>query len=419
MAFKDKLASFFGFGPEPELEDDATPATEAAAIPALPAASAPEAEISDEQQGLIFDRVVEVFNEALPSFLAQSVDKEKQKTALYNALDQGSKDYLAQVRATALAHCQGQWTAEREKLIGEANDLKKRVQELEQKHAQTQEKRMSADRQKRALSDRVHDLEMQVQKLEAEKEQYEIESKCMVNKTKAAAVLEKEIEELRAENNELRAARLANTLLDAPTAEPLAASTEEIDQLKSELESAKNELESTKADLETTKAELESAKTELETAKADLAQAKELEANDPGITREELEEIEEKISHFDEIKSKLDARIDKLKESLRSSQSQVKALQKANADTLHAHAQEVKRLREELAEALKAAPEPAIEEVPESALANELMSDTDWLVASPPNTPSMRPPEDREFGYQPPQRKQPQPRNDAQMSLFD
>ncbi|MDE7375793.1 MAG: hypothetical protein K2N16_02980, partial [Muribaculaceae bacterium] len=82
-------------------------------------------------------------------------------------------------------------------------------------------------------------------------------------------------------------------------------------------------------------------------------------------------------------------------------------------------AQEMKHLREELAAAYKATPEPAIEEVPKSALATELMSDTDWFVASPPNTPSMRPPQDPDFGYQPPHRKSHQPRNDAQMSLFD
>lgn len=415
MAFMQKLAALFGFGPEPELEDDTVPAAEAASprtsVPTSTLADAPEAEISTDQVNLIFNQVVEVFNHTLPSFLAQSVDKEKQKAALYNALDQGTKEYLAEVKASAITHCQAQWAAEREKLLAETADLKKRADELEEKRAQMQEKRMSADRQKRALSERVRDLEMQVQKLEAEKEQYEIESKCMVNKTKAAAVLEKELEELRTENNELRAARLNGDASPAPSSAP-AISAEEIDELKSQLETAKAEAEATKTELEQTKSELEQTKSELEQTKAQMPE-------DPGITREDLEEIEEKISRFDEVKSKLDARIEKLKDNLRSAQNQVKSLQKANVDALNAHAKEVKHLREELAAAYKAAPEPPIEEVPESALANELMSDTDWLVASPPNTPSMRPPEDPDFGYQPPQRKSHQPRNDAQMSLFD
>lgn len=415
MAFMHKLAAAFGFGPEPELEDDATPAVEDASprarISVQAVANAPEAEISDPQVNRIFERVVEVFNQALPSFLAQSVDKEKQKTALYNALDQGTKDYLAEVKATALTHCQAQWAIEREKLLAETADLKKQAEELEQKRAQIQEKRMSADRQKRALSERVRDLEMQVQKLEAEKEQYEIESKCMVNKTKAAAVLEKELEELRNENNELRAARLTGDASPAPSAEqPF--TTEEIEALKSELETAKAEAETAKAQLEQAKSDLTQTQSALEQAKAQMAEY-------PDITNEELNEIKEQISRFGEIKSKLDARIEKLKDNLRSTQNQVKSLQKANVDALHAHAQEVKHLREELAAAYKAAPEPPIEDVPESALATELMSDTDWFVASPPNTPSMRPPEDPDFGYQPPHRKAHQPRNDAQMSLFD
>lgn len=412
MAFTQKLAAIFGFGPEPELDDDTTSAaaeTSQQASPSLSPGEVPDAEISAEQESRIFEQVVAVFNEALPTFLAQSVDREKQKAALYNALDQGIKDYLASVKTAAMGHCQAQWAAEREKMVEEAENLKKRAEQLEEKRSQIQEKRMSADRQKRALSERVRDLEMQVQKLEAEKEQYEIESKCMVNKTKAAAVLEKELEELRNENNELRAARLKS---DSTLNADVSSYKEEIEALKSELEQAQAEAASAKSELEATKSELAATLTELE-------QVKESMPEDPGITREELEDIEEKISHFDEIKTKLDARIESLKDSLKKAQKQIKSLQMANVEALHAHAQEVKHLREELAEALKAVPEAPIEEVPESALANELMSDTDWLVASPPNTPSMRPPEDSDFGYQPPQRKHHMPRNDAQMSLFD
>ena len=185
-----------GFADEPDFEidefaepenDNDTPAAE------TPAAMGDTDHAYDDMREAIFGHVVAVFNEALPDFLARSVDPEAQRRVLYEKLDQGIKDYLARIGADADSRCEAKWASEQVNLRAEMETLKLKAEQIEHERAELKQRQLSADRQKRALSDRLKDLESQVGNLEAEREQYELENKSLLNKLKVVSVQHPEL----------------------------------------------------------------------------------------------------------------------------------------------------------------------------------------------------------------------------------
>lgn len=197
MSFFSKMLNAVGFGSDNIEDEEENALTPDADTPAIPAAAPDIPE--DEQQMVtrIFDKVLEIVNSSLPDFLAKSVDPQKQKQYMFDALDESVKIYIRSLDQAARQRCETLWQQERLNLQAEMDRLKDQAKQLEDKRNQLTERQLSADRQKRALSERVHDLESQVLKLEAEKEQYELENKSLINKAKVAAVYEKELDELR------------------------------------------------------------------------------------------------------------------------------------------------------------------------------------------------------------------------------
>lgn len=193
MSFFRKIRHAFGFEDDTIFDiDDNTDETEAC-VPAITVdASVQPEENSDAIPGdvreAVFAHVVTVFNEALPDFLAKSVDPEAQKKVLYDKLDQGLKDYLARIGADADARCRSRWASEHDALRSEMEALRGKAEQVEHERADLKQRQLSADRQKRALSDRLKDLESQVANFEAEREQYELENKSLLNKLKVVAV---------------------------------------------------------------------------------------------------------------------------------------------------------------------------------------------------------------------------------------
>ncbi len=477
MSVWNNIAKAFGFGDDsPEPEEENWQADEAA-LPVPTVEPSGPVEIDPAQVDAIFQRVVEVFNNALPDFLAKSVDPEKQRKYLYDSLDNSMRNYLADVQQRASDYCATQWQTERDRLKDEAAQLRRHADELEAKKSAMTDKQLSTDRQKRALSERVRDLEEQVVKLEAEKEQLDIENKCMINKAKAASVFEAEIEELRQENVRLNAARQAmdvrsdiNDAMGSEFKRQAAEATAEIKALKEKLKSFEDNLagkEARIADLshetqikDTKIAELaqslQSSKHQAELLQHELDQANSQE-DAPTVTAEQLEEIQQQIGRFEEVKNKLDARIEKLRNSLKESQSENQSLRDTIKENLmsaaktqqemHSRIEDLSRQLEEAGQSADAAQvsdsaAPAYRRsenkrhgkrsgnkadnsdsnktVQDSDGIDQLINGADWLVSAPPEESPMHAGTDDTFGYTAPQRK---PRmaadNDAQLSLFD
>ena len=194
-------------------------------------AALPDTSIDIEQTTQkIFEHVVIEFNKALPAFLQNSIDSEKQQKFLFDSLDNDIKEHFKSLELQVMAKLDQQWRKERERLQSDLKQLELTAKDIDNKRADIKEKQLSAERQRRALSDRVRDLEKQIMTLEAEKEQYELETKSLVNKVKVSQVHEKELDSMREQivslQNELKNYK-QNSSAPAPAAVPAAASVSE------------------------------------------------------------------------------------------------------------------------------------------------------------------------------------------------
>lgn len=248
MAFLGKIKSVFGFSNEDyEIDDNELPQRDATVTPiaqrrqqpapahdepadtpaqaprqAEPRDDAPRVE-TDARQGcpeVIFNKVVEIFNESLSPFLRASVDPAKQAKYIHDMLDSSMKEYLEQLDRDADSRMKAKWENGQHTLRREMESLREKTKKIEDTSAEWKEQKLSAERQKRALSERVHDLEKQIDAFQAEKEQYELENKSLVNKLRAMSIQDGDIEALRADNEALRAEvkALKEQSPDAPAA---------------------------------------------------------------------------------------------------------------------------------------------------------------------------------------------------------
>jgi len=205
MAFFKSLKSAFGLVDD---DDDQiiTDDPEGPAAPSLPDADSTDTPVDPSADvDRIFEHVVNVFNESLPSFLKAGVNAEAQRRHLYDTLDADIRAHFSVLEQQTQARCEQRWLADKEDLKSKMRQLEIQNKDIEDKRLELSQKQLSADRQKRALSERVHDLEKQVAKLDADREQYDLENKSLINKLKVAGVFEKENEQLRAELNERQA----------------------------------------------------------------------------------------------------------------------------------------------------------------------------------------------------------------------
>ena len=136
----------------------------------------------------IFDGAVAVFNEALPSFLRDTVDAGAQSKKLAEALDKGLDEYLTNLMSVAEQYAEARLKGAADTARRDAEKLRADMQLIEQQRVSLREQQISADRRRRALSDRVTDLEQQLANAEAEREQYELENRSLLNKLRVADV---------------------------------------------------------------------------------------------------------------------------------------------------------------------------------------------------------------------------------------
>lgn len=151
-------------------------------------------EESRPDASVIFEGVVGIFNEALPAFLRDSVDPEKQRQLLFDSLDKSVKDYFEHMEKNVERRLHSRYQAESRHLQEQIEELRRKARKEEEGNSNAKNLQLSAERQKRALSERVHELEKQLASIEAENEQYILENKSMANKLRMAALVDGDVE---------------------------------------------------------------------------------------------------------------------------------------------------------------------------------------------------------------------------------
>lgn len=482
------LRRAFGFSPDTEEEEgeyDPTVPTYAVSkqTPAVPAAAASGADekqtscdsaapskpasISDETLPAdIFDAVIEIFNQAQPDFVRECLNVEAQRQYILNSLSESLRGRVS----TAISSGSREWEKEKEELEKRIAELEGDDNELVRLRKDNKRLQLSVDRQKRALLDRINDLEAQVARQSEEKERFYSrkrtpETEELVKANARVKELEEQTAKLSAEIAELKSA-------PAPEAEvtPAAAVGEtaaaEIETLKAELEKLKSESEKQLADFEQAKTAWADEKAQLVTERDSLKEEnarqitlrEQLEMktsmsdvmindlrNQAASARGELEklqqeqeqvmeQIQEQLDGFENLKARKDAKISELQESNTSLRRTIETNLYNQANSEMKLRREIKDLKAELAKfaagtpdeenslpAMAAAPAATVTETPKAEkpsrrrgrpkkvrIDNDL-DNTDWFAGSKHDDP--------DFGYHEPPRK-PVNDNEAQLSLF-
>lgn len=406
---------------------------------------------------MIFDGVVKIFNDSLPGFIKDSVDPEAQRRYLYNALDDSIKNYLKHTDDEARRRNRSSWERERMRLEADNKSLSDKIKSLEEKGEDGRKQQLSAERQKRALAERIHDLESRLATLEAEKEQYELENKSLLNKLRLTAL---QADEVDGTSQQVIDDELKQRFDDI--SQKYAEATDDIEQLKAKAAIADKMIN----DLNAKTSEAIQQRELAEKALADMTEARDVAATQAAQLQEKLaisskelsttleeveeareammaiDEIQEQLSRFEEIKEAKDKRIselgtenNRLSMIVESLKAEAASLKKTIESNLYSQAESENALRREIEELRQAASRPGVpvledlppepvkptvrkKRKPKISAIDESIDDTDWLVAAPPKaSKSMVNEPAQAFGYQPPVKKQ-QPENDAQMSLW-
>jgi len=348
------------------------------------------AEVNTEQTTtLLFEHVVAEFNKALPDFLGQSVDPERQKQFLMKAMSEDVRVHLAALEQSVSARIDESWRTEREKLKNDLKQVSDTAKDIETKRAELKQQQLSNERQRRALTERVHDLEKRILTIEAEKEQLELETKSLLNKVKVSQVHEKEAEELRDQiehlQTELVRKQTSGESVDTPgeTAEPLV-TPEELERLR-QVEKDYNKL------------------------------------------NEHLGEIDQKMNQVEELMARKDERITHLDNevaeltkqrdcAVENERTALQKLEKAIADAEKAHAEAVETVHKHtepvraVADAADDYQTPRNRKPVDLDADNDILNDTDWIV-----NPNNRSNKQKKNGNHRPKKT---PRDDGQMSLW-
>jgi len=457
MSFISTLKRTFGFGADNIADDDnlysdtavdsdtsvTTDSTDKTQHVSAPEEVGP-VKFDPAVQQAIFDRVLAVFNEALPDFLAKTGDPDARRKYLYESLDDGVKQYLDSLSAKAEEYCEAQWQKRQAGMAAEMDAIRVRAEEIEKQSSEIKQKQLSADRQKRALTERVHDLESQVSRLESEREQYELENRSLINRIKVTNVQQTDLEKAQTELKSLQAELLKiRSNPEQAFAEREEAMQKQIAEMTDGIESLKEQLRVAKDMHDDMRRRLSEADKLIARQTAGLAEITSLKAvvaerdNTIAKLNKTIRDTEEIVSHVSDIEKALsqrDNRIDGYKKTIADLESEIKALKATISENLRMQARREKELKDEI-KALRpptvvaemtvdfnAATEdkaPIISEDDLSAI-EETFESGEWFTKTPPpETPSMRPAEsESEFGYRAPRRKNSAPEHPDQLSLF-
>ena len=439
MSFLSSVKKALGFPDEYDETDDNADDDDAApeqpkASPARPALKASPVEPGNDSAGPtpgsspapsipageVFDAIIELFNSTQPDFVKQCLDTEAQRAYIMEHISDSLKARFEAESEAARRQGEMKWQAERAKMTDDLEKIKSEYHSLKQQREEFESARLSASRQKRALNDRIRDLESQVINLQAEKEQYQLENRSMLNKLRVAGVRANADPDAEAELQRLTSENLA-------LQDKAAAGASEIEKLQAH----NRELTETNDALTKTNDEL--------TARLEESQA--LEMTDE--QKATIEEIEARITRFDEIKKKKDRKITELSEQLKTLRSDNETI-KSERDRIEADLRaEIKRLtalinagdrpeprtrsdrksnknRQKSVDKKAPAARPDTDDeqhtVKISAI-DELMESTDWFTAPEPIPLKKDPEVEESFGYKEPVKKTSRD-EDKQLSLW-
>ncbi len=326
MSLLQSIKRVFGFGDDydDELGIDATvtpinaPQQVAEAEHEKEADNAEPCEIDEGQRvpaDMIFQHVLDVFNQSLPDFLKSSVDVEAQKKYLYDTLDSSLKNYLQQLDENASREASSRWHNERSRLVSEIEALKERAKKADESETELRNRQLSSERQKRALAERLHDLENQIARLEAEHEQFELENKSLINKIRVNSIQEGDNEALKEEIASLKqqlsgAVATGNNLQTSAETE---IDTSAIELLNEQIAGLNDSLDQSKARQELADAMIADLKNIASTARQELRD-KELENQS---LREQIASMESQSRQAADSACIASSEINELKEKLR------------------------------------------------------------------------------------------------------
>jgi len=419
----------------------------------------------------IFNTVVNLFDNSLPSFIGDNLDRDAQCRHIYELLDESVRKYIDDVGASAEAACREQFSRERTRMLSEMEQLRQDNRSARESGESCKQQQLSAERQKRALTERVRDLEQQVSALSAEREQFELENKSLVNKLRLVSVQEGDADALRQENTGLRAelqrlraqggadpaeareqpdAALQGKLdealgqlaeagerAEAAIAEAvglrgrLEALTADRQQLQKVYDELKTKEEMTDVMINDLNSRASEAQRELAEVRAELGAAGDAARQVEQLTRQcdSLRQANESLKADAErgkaavgLLSEVQEQLDKFEQSRKAREERINDL----LDQLDVKDEEIDELNRRVAElndALEAtrARRGAEDGTDDTTAFDPSLDDTDWLVATPPPGTPVRTPgvTDDEFGYHEPKRRKSVADDPAQMSLFD
>lgn len=415
----------------------------------------------------IFNTVVDIFNQAMPSFLGDAANSNVQREKLYQALDEDIKQYIADLGKKASEECEIKWRKQRHSLEQEVKDLKTRLMTMEESGSEKGKELLSAQRQKRAMNERIHDLENQITQLEAEKEQYELENRSLVNKLRVSNIVndgssdtdtnhseyEARILELQNQINELNTGKSQLTENNATLNEKNSILTNEIATANSQIQNLNEQLEVMRIKTGMTDVmindlnnrvstsmqeinERESRIEELTRSLEDLKQSHEetlAELAEANSNLEIAEQIHTEIDKVHELLGRKNNQIAQLTLDLKHRDERINALEAEEASLRHtiesnlidratkeqALNEEIQQLKQKTASTSREKKTVRKRTTPHISAIDEDLDNTDWLIATPPAGTNAKTSgvTDSEFGYQEPDRKTP-PENSAQMSLW-
>lgn len=321
---------------EPEVAPEVAPTPVAPAPTAAEEAAARAEAMPRPQPEVIFSRVVEIFNEALPGFLQKSVDPEKQRQLLYSSLDASIRNYFEELERMVERRHEARFQADRLRLQEQIDALRLKAQKEEEVNSDAKTRQLSAERQKRALSERVHDLEKRISEIEAENEQYILENKTMANKIRLLGMTDADAEELRKDTF---------------------AKTEELRQKQEEVAAIIADAEKKQAEAERKQAEAESIIGEAVKEKEQLAlQLEEAQSRIAALDDENrrMSEAMEQSKAKDEISMAMVNDLNARAARARKDVEEKEAVATAAADALEASQRELAESKQALAESQKA-----------------------------------------------------------------
>lgn len=280
------------------------------------------AEFSDtELPADLFDAVIELFNETQSDFVKKCLSIEAQRTYIINSINENLRRRVSRAAGPS----------EAERLKRRVIALEKEVQGSKALRQENRKLHLSIERQKRALLDRINDLEAQVTKHIAEKESY-LSAKYLHDDHTPAEQTDSQQEDVITKSEHENIIEEHKSIIAGRDAR-ISELDKTVDDLKEQLST-----QSTLREQLEVKTRMSD---EMINDLRNQAASKRHEFEDTCRQQEmALEQIQEQVASFEQVKARLENRIIELKEALKEEkraerEAQIARLNEENASLRH------------------------------------------------------------------------------------